>query len=146
VELKTVFDSNIYVATALKPGGYADMWLDIAALPYTGLDLYISKPILDEVRRKLVERFGIPLTEVNRFIERLEQIATVVKPKEKIDAVKDDPDDNIILECGVAVHAQLIISADKHLLKLNPFRGIGIAHPKELKNIFAGDGDTRLGN
>jgi putative PIN family toxin of toxin-antitoxin system len=141
MQLKTVFDSNIYVAAALKPGGYADMWLDIAALPQTGLKLFTSQPILDEVQEKLVLTFGLPALEVDCFIERLKQISLLVDPKEKIDAVKDDPDDNMILECGVAAKAQLIISADKHLLRL--YLGIGIAHPRELKNIFASDIDIK---
>lgn len=143
MELRTVFDTNMYIATALKPGGYADMWLDIAALPQTGLKLYISQAILDEVSEKLVKRFKMSKPIVNNFVERLSYIAKLVKPSEKIQAVKSDPDDNAIIECAVEAKAHLIISADKHLLMLNPYRNIGIAHPKELKNIFANEAKLR---
>jgi len=139
MQLITVFDSNVYVAAALKPGGYADIWLDIAALPGSGLRLFTSTAILNEVRRKLTKRLALPEPEVDHFIKRLKQIAVVVKPARKIRAVEEDPDDNVILECALAAKAQLIITADSHLLKLNPYKGIGVAHPKELKNIFAGD-------
>ena len=54
MQLKTVFDSNVYVAAALRPGAYCDMWLDIATLPRSGFRLFVSKPILDEVRDRLV--------------------------------------------------------------------------------------------
>ncbi|HEV2403649.1 MAG TPA: putative toxin-antitoxin system toxin component, PIN family [Candidatus Saccharimonadales bacterium] len=139
MQLKTVFDSNIYIAAALRPGGYADVWLDIAALPRSGLDLYISHPILDEVREKLIERFGMPVADVDRFMSRLRHIVVVVRSTEHLEVVRDDPDDNAILECAFGAQAHLIISADHHLLDLNPYRGLGIAHPKELKRIFAKD-------
>jgi uncharacterized protein len=139
VQLKTVFDSNVYVAAALRPGQYADRWLDIAVLPSSGVQLFVSQQILAEVHHKLVERFGFEATMVDKFTSRIKVSATLVSPKTSLHAVKADPDDNMILECAVTARAQLIVTADAHLLKLNPYRGIGIAHPKELKNIFSAD-------
>lgn len=139
MQLRTVFDSNIYVAAALRPGQYADRWLDIATLPHSTLMLYTSEDILNEVRNKLVDRFGFNESEVLRLISRIKRAANVVKPKIKLTAVADDPDDNVIVECAVEAHAHLIVSADHHLLKLGHYEGIGIAHPRELKRIFASD-------
>lgn len=141
MQLRTVFDSNVYVAAALRPGGHADVWLDIAALPRSGLQLVVSEPILAEVREKLIDRFAFPAADVDRFLARVRGIATVVRPAEPVRAVPDDPDDDRIIECALAARAQLIVTVDHHLLKLNPYQGIGIAHPKELKRIFAGDFD-----
>jgi putative PIN family toxin of toxin-antitoxin system len=137
--LRTIFDTNIYVAAALRPGQYADRWLDIAILPGSGLQLFVSPNILEEVQRKLVDKFGFTESEVNQLIRRIETAARVVRPKIPVNAVPDDPDDNVILECAVEAHAHLIVSADKHLLKLGHYKGIGITHPRELKNIFATD-------
>lgn len=137
--LRTVFDSNIYVAAALRPGQYADRWLDIAALPGSGLQLFVSDYILEEVRRKLVDRFGFPDDLVRQFIARVKVSARLVKPDFSLTVVPDDPDDNAVIACAVAARAQLLVTADSDLLKLNPYEGIGIAHPKELKNIFAED-------
>ena len=138
MQLRTVFDSNVYIAAALKPGAYSDLFLDIAALPGSDVRLFISKAILAEVRATLVE-LGLPPAEAERFVQRLRTIATPVRPTERVHVVRDDPDDNAILECALAANAQLIISADNHLLKLSPYRGIGIAHPRELRRIFASD-------
>jgi len=136
--LRTVFDTNIYVAAALRPGQYADRWLDIAALPGSGLQLFVSPYILAEIRQKLVDRFEIPDNLVREFIGRVEVSATVVSPPDfSLAVVPDDPDDDAIVACAVEAHAQLIVTADNHLLKLDPYQGIGITHPKELKNIFA---------
>jgi predicted nucleic acid-binding protein len=80
-----------------------------------------------------------PPDDLTRFLKRVRGIATLVRPTERVKAVKDDPDDNAILECALAAQAQLIVTADHHLLKLSPYRGIGITHPRELKRIFASD-------
>ncbi|WP_162907102.1 putative toxin-antitoxin system toxin component, PIN family [Allorhizocola rhizosphaerae] len=128
----------MYVAAALRPGGHADLWLDIATTPSSGFGVFVSAAILDEVRDKLVNKFGIHPDDVQRLIERIQTIATVVTPNETLSVV-DDPDDNAILECALAAQAHLVVTADHALLKLNPFRGIGIAHPRELRSIFASD-------
>lgn len=38
--------------------------------------------------------------------------------------VIEDPDDNRVLECGVQRDASVIVSGDRHLLKLGEFHGI----------------------
>ena len=44
--------------------------------------------------------------------------------------VKEDPDDNKIIECAVACGADFILTYDKHLLRLKEFRGIKIIMPE----------------
>lgn len=139
VQLRTVFDSNIYVAAALRPGQHADGWLTIAAQPHTGLKLYVSPAILAEVQRKLAGKFGFDPQKIDRLLERIEIVATVVNPKQRLTVVPDDPDDNVIVECAVTAKAHLIVTADKDLLQLGQYEGIGITHPRELKHIFAQD-------
>ena len=62
-------------------------------------------------------------------------MATIVTPHTKQDVIKDDPDDNVILECALEGQVQHIITQDKHLLKLKDFQGVKIVTPSEfLKN------------
>lgn len=127
--------------TSQPASGPADMpiyWLDIATSPGSDLQIFVSVAILDEVDDKLRTKFGIRAPDVERLVGRIQVAATVVTPTERLTVV-DDPDDNAILECALAAQAHLVITADHALLKLNPFRGIGIAHPRELRNIFASD-------
>ncbi|MGH3544912.1 MAG: putative toxin-antitoxin system toxin component, PIN family [Mycobacteriales bacterium] len=139
MQLRTVFDSNIYIAAALRPGQHADRWLDIAAMPNSGIGLFTSRPILAEVHRKLVDKFGFRSHEVDRFLQRVRVSATVVEPTLHLTVVPADPDDNRIIECAVSAKAHLIVTADTDLLALRQYEGIGITHPRELKNIFAAD-------
>jgi len=45
--------------------------------------------------------------------------------------IKDDLDDNKVLECAKAGKVDFIVSNDKHLLKLKNFEKIKIVSPKE---------------
>jgi putative PIN family toxin of toxin-antitoxin system len=57
-------------------------------------------------------------------------IAHWMEPRIKL-KVADDPDDNAILECALAAQAPLIVTGDKDLLRLSPFRGIRILTPAQ---------------
>jgi len=46
--------------------------------------------------------------------------------------VPTDQDDNRILECAVEANADIIISADKDLIRLKTFRGVQIFTPATL--------------
>lgn len=45
--------------------------------------------------------------------------------------IKEDPDDNLVLECGVAGNVDYIVTGDTNLLKLKEFRSIKIRTAKE---------------
>ncbi|MBY0436421.1 MAG: putative toxin-antitoxin system toxin component, PIN family, partial [Cyclobacteriaceae bacterium] len=47
-----------------------------------------------------------------------------------------DADDNKLLELAVATKAACIITGDKDLLALNPFRGVSIITPSDFLNKF----------
>ena len=57
---------------------------------------------------------------------RLETVAEIVEPEEVLDVIAEDPDDNRVLECAVKGRADLIVSGDRHLLKLGSYQGIAI--------------------
>jgi len=46
-----------------------------------------------------------------------------------VDVVKQDPDDDRILEAALAAKAAFIVSGDKHLLNLQSWNGIEILSP-----------------
>jgi predicted nucleic acid-binding protein len=46
-----------------------------------------------------------------------------------------DPDDNRVLECAVEGDADLIVSGDRHLVRLQSFQGIGIVRPAGFTRI-----------
>jgi len=45
--------------------------------------------------------------------------------------IEEDPDDNMFIECAVALECSHIISGDKHLKSVKNYMGIKIVNPKE---------------
>lgn len=132
--MNIVLDTNVLIAAALK-GGFSEDILEMARTSNLVI-LLTSKAILKELKNKLHLKFGWSQKDSETFAEEIRKIAKVVEIKERIDVIINDPDDNIILECAVAGEADLIVSADKDLIKLKKFRGIGIVHPKTLSWTF----------
>ena len=75
--------------------------------------------------------FSLEKQEIDDIINSVAYFTHLIKPKEKVEVVKEDPDDDRILECALACRAKFIISYNKHLLKLKTFRGIKIVTPEE---------------
>jgi predicted nucleic acid-binding protein len=64
------------------------------------------------------------------------KVAEIVVPNVSVREVADDPDDDRILECAVAGHADIIVSGDQHLLRLKSFRGISVVSPTDFARML----------
>jgi putative PIN family toxin of toxin-antitoxin system len=133
--LAVVLDTNIYVAAALNPQSALYRIVEDSAAQ--NLANYFSSPeILLELQGKLENKFFFPKEAVVQWINRIEEAITVIRPTQKVDAIKNDPDDNKILECALECKADLIISADKDLRSLKEWNNIKIIHPSSVKYLF----------
>jgi len=113
-------DSNIYIS-ALHFGGPPDEFLDLAR---NGIfELTISDDILAEVTRVLRDKFDWSREAVSMAQARIADFTVRVAPTQKLDAVREDPTDNRILECAVEGKSEYLVTRDHHLLKLKSFRG-----------------------
>jgi putative PIN family toxin of toxin-antitoxin system len=121
--MRVIADTNIYIS-ALMFGGLQGTFLDLAIR--RAFTLVSSRAILDELDEKLRGKFALSDADARRIRARLEEAADLVDPGFVLQVVTDDPDDNRILECAVSGKADLIISGDRHLLRLASYEGISI--------------------
>jgi putative PIN family toxin of toxin-antitoxin system len=120
---RVVLDTNVYIS-ALMFGGLPGSLLDLAFL--RSFTLVVSAALLDELDEKLREKFGVSHADAALLRARLESVAHVVEPQEILNVITEDPDDNRVLECAVSGNVDLIVSGDRHLLKLGEYQGIAI--------------------
>ena len=120
---RVVLDTNVYIS-ALMFGGLPGSILDLAFLK--SFTLIISPALLDELDEKLLAKFGVSREDAGIIRARMENTAEVVEPENVLTVITEDPDDNRVLECAVRGRADLIVSGDRHLLKLESYRGISI--------------------
>lgn len=124
---RVVADSNILISAFLRGGKP----LELVELARAGqIELTVSDAILDETARILKTKFKVP-DDVQELRQELVGFAKHVPPTETLDAVPADPNDNPIVECAVAAHAETIVTGDAHLLSLGSYRGIEIIRVAE---------------
>jgi putative PIN family toxin of toxin-antitoxin system len=133
-----VFDTNTLLSAALFENGKPGRAFRYARRNGTVL---LSQPALDEIEDVLArEDFDdyVSLEDRADFIERLVKRSQFADPTEKIEACRDSDDDKF-LELVVSESAVCIVSGDKDLLVLNPFRGIPIMKAADFLNWIEQD-------
>lgn len=130
--MRVVADTNILISGLLWDGNEAE----ILKMCKTGeTDLIISPDIIIELESVLSRnKFSLTKAEIDSAIGEILSISKIVNPRTAVKVMKEDPDDNIILECAIEGNAKLIISGDKHLLDLNKYEGIEILKAKAFLN------------
>lgn len=78
----------------------------------------ISDPILNETMRVLRDKFERSGDMLHDARGKLAKLTNRVMPVETVSVIKEDPDDNRILECADAARSDFIVSEDKDLLRL----------------------------
>jgi putative PIN family toxin of toxin-antitoxin system len=125
--MRVVVDTNIFVSAALKQGSLPGIALHQAAQHYTLLKSAATEAQFFEV---IARPYLAPLIrpETHSWITQLMASAELVTIIEHV-AVCRDPTDDKFLELAINGYADLILTGDKDLLVLNPFRGILIVAP-----------------
>ncbi len=98
--------------------------------------IFTTKEILDETAEVLERDFEYSKNEAKSIIEKILLFAKLIEPKQKVDVIKDDPDDNKVIECAIESSSDYIITYDKHLLKIKEYKGIKILKPEEILKEF----------
>jgi putative PIN family toxin of toxin-antitoxin system len=125
--MRLVVDTNVFVSAALKEAswpGAVTRWLDM----FGGLlkSIATEQQVIEVLQRPYFAPRLAPfyLDNVQRILAKAELVTIV----ERI-ALCRDPTDDKFLELAVNGHADVIVSGDRDLLVLSPFRGIPILAP-----------------
>ncbi|MBS3132184.1 putative toxin-antitoxin system toxin component, PIN family [Candidatus Woesearchaeota archaeon] len=131
--MKVVLDTNIFISGIFWKGSSNKVITNWREEKFT---LVTSLEAISEII-KVLKDFKIKLSDemIKEWVDLIVRNSMIVDPKEKIEAVKDDPKDNIFIETAVVGNADYIISQDNHLLKLKDFGGIKIITPEEFDKI-----------
>jgi putative PIN family toxin of toxin-antitoxin system len=132
-KLRVVLDTNVYFSAFTHKGVPFWIWQKAVLREYT---LLISPAILREVGEVLRRQAGWSEGEVIRHLKLLVRVGEIVSPAITVQAIKEDDDDNRILECAVAGKADLVVSSDHHLRRLKTYQGIGIVHPVDFRRTL----------
>jgi uncharacterized protein len=144
--MRVVVDTNVIISRFVTPGGSVariyDQWQQHA------FELIVSEPIIAEYRRVLAYRHvrtihGMTDDDIASVAGEIRNLAVVVAPAPLPSIViRDDPKDDIFLACALAGAADLIVSGDRHLLRLGDFEGVPILAPAAFLALLTAEGTT----
>ncbi len=132
--MRVVFDTNVLISATLWDGSVAQKLLFKLLQPSSRI--FSSVEILSEYQKVLNRDFDYSGSEITYILEKILSFVTLIKPVAKVNVVKENPDDNKIIECALASSSEYVITYDKHLLNLKEFQGIKIATPEEFLRVI----------
>lgn len=129
---RVVIDANVIISAILSPSASPAKVLKLVT--DGKIEIIVSYPILHEFITTLLypriqKRHGLSKHQVSEKIFHLAEFGKLVHPENKLNIIKDDPSDNMYLECAIEGEADFIISGDKHLKDLKSYKGIKIIDP-----------------
>ena len=127
--IKVVVDTNVFISSFFggNPRKIIDLWKS------GEITLCLSKPIVDEYI-EVLRRLGLQNEKeieelLGLFAHGFYVVYTAKTPELHI--VEDDPDDNMFIECAVALKAGFVITGDKALKTIKEYMNIKIVSPSE---------------
>jgi len=132
--VKVVLDTNVFVSGVFFSG---PPYRILQAWRNGDLQIVLSLEILDEYYRigeELSAQF--PKVDLNPILELITTKAELVEAERLDEDVCDDPDDDKFFACAITGGADLIISGDKHLLKMSGYQGIEVVRPRQFVDNY----------
>ncbi|MCL2313615.1 MAG: putative toxin-antitoxin system toxin component, PIN family [Firmicutes bacterium] len=121
--LRIVLDTNVWVSALIWGGKPATI---IEAAEQGKIDIFISEFIVEEISQvlsypKIEKVYHTQLTR-QQLMEQILKNTKIVEITTKLEAIKEHPADDKIIECAASAKADYIISGDKHLLNVSSYQ------------------------
>jgi uncharacterized protein len=121
-------DSNILISAFIFGGNP----LRLIEMALNGeVAMFVSDAIVEETLRVLRDKFGLNSGRLAQAEKYIIDCTERVKPAKALNVVKEDPDDNRVLECAQAAGCEAIVTGDLDLLRLQEYEGIRIMTVRE---------------
>lgn len=132
--MKIVLDTNVFISGVFFNGPPYQI---LKAWRNQEFQIVISLEILDEYHRvgeELSAQF--PEVDLDPILELFTTKAELIEAALLDEAVCNDSDDDKFFACAIAGGANLIVSGDKHLLKMAGYQGIAVVRPRQFIDKF----------
>ena len=131
---RVVVDTTVFISSFFggNPRKIIDLWKS------GEITLCLSKPIIDEYI-EILRRLGLQNEKeieelLGLFAHGFHVVFTAKTPE--LHVVENDPDDNMFIECAVALKAGFVITGDKALKAIEEYMNIKIVSPNEFLSKY----------
>ena len=126
--MRVFLDTNVLVS-ALTTRGLCSELLEVVFIEH---ELLIGEVVLQELRRVLAQKFSMPAPVIKGFEKVLRYQGRMVGPGNFRGDVLADPDDLPILACALEGPAEVFVTGDRELLRLESLAGMPVVSPRQL--------------
>jgi putative PIN family toxin of toxin-antitoxin system len=111
---------RVFLDTNVLAGGFATRGLsaDVVRLLLAEHELLTGEVVLEETRRVLIEKFGVPEDKADEIEDLLRRRHVEPVPDSEPPVEVRDPDDEVVLASAIAAEAEILITGDKDLLEV----------------------------
>lgn len=132
--MRVVLDTNVFISGIFftgPPYRILKAWRD------GRIRLVISQEILEEYK-KVAEELGeqFPQVHLEWFLDLVTAKSEMVIPTSLHEQVCQDPDDDKFLACALAGKKAVVVSGDKHLLRVSGYQGLVVLRPREFVDRY----------
>jgi len=133
-EKKIVLDTNILISAFGWKGKPKEIFSKVINGEFK---LIMSQKQLEEVEMVIeYPKFSFTNDQKSRFLKILLATINIVETSGKLNLIKDDLKDDVILESAVENDAEFLISGDEHLLKIKKYGNTKIVTATEFLELI----------
>lgn len=127
--MRVVLDTNIFISGIFWKGKcrmILDSWKEEKFV------LITSSELISELIKVLNDfKIQMPKSMIKHWIKLIINNSEIVEINERVDIVKSDPKDNMVVETAITGKSDYIITQDNDLLRIKQFRNIKILTPED---------------
>ena len=124
--MKVFLDTNVLASAIATRGLCTDVLREVLSTE----DLVVSKALLDELKRILSDKFGLPTNTISEVLTLLRTDSEMAKPGAAPAIDIKDKDDLIILAASISEETKVFVTGDKELQKLEKIGDMEILSPR----------------
>ena len=127
--MKVVIDTNVLVSGTFFNGLPCQI---IEAWRKKKFQLIVSTEIFTEYQQVLeILAKTYPSIEIPPLLDYISRNAVFYDGVVLSEQVSEDPDDDKFIACALASNCQIVISGDKHLLRISGYQNVFVLKPRE---------------
>jgi putative PIN family toxin of toxin-antitoxin system len=132
--MKIVLDTNVLISGIFFTGPPYQI---LKAWQKGKITFVVSEEILSEYQRVANEMsLKFPTIDIRKILQLITIHSEIVNTHGYEVTICEDPDDNMFISCAVASKSKVIVSGDKHLLKIVSYQNIRVLKPRELVDNY----------
>jgi uncharacterized protein len=134
--VRVLLDTNVIVSAVTTRGLCADVFRSVLAAH----ELVTCAQVLQEVRRILSMKFGVPEQLITEYLELVAQDAILAEAEDLPDLPIQDRDDAPIVAAAIAAQAEVLVTGDHELQGLKNVGKVRIISPRAFWEELKGQG------